>query len=402
MAQPKLRFKREDGTSYPEWIDMRISEFANCFAGATPSTTIKEYWNNGTIAWLSSGEVNKKQIYSTEKKISQLGYDRCSTKMVKPNTVVMALAGQGKTRGTVAITRIGVCTNQSLCAIETDDIIVDDYLFQYLETQYDNLRHISSGDGTRGGLNLKLINDYFVPVPCIEEQQKIADFLSTVDEVIAQSEAEVQNLEQQKKAAMQKIFSQEVRFRSEDGKKFPEWEETTLGKIGEVAMCKRVLKEQTAEVGDVPFFKISTFGGVPDAYISTELYEKLKSEYRFPSKGAILISAAGTIGKTVKYIGENAYYQDSNIVWLEHGNEISDDFLYQFYQQVVWEGLEGSTIKRLYNKNLLETHIGVPCLEEQQKIADFFSDYDKAISYAKQELDKWKELKKGLLQQMFV
>lgn len=193
-----------------------------------------------------------------------------------------------------------------------------------------------------------------------------------------------------------------LRFMREDGTDYPEWKNTSLGKIGDVAMCKRILKEQTTENGDVPFFKISTFGGTPDAYISYQLFDDFRQIYRFPQKGAILISAAGTIGKTVRYNGEDAYYQDSNIVWLEHDDSVVDDFLYQFYQQVSWEGLEGSTIKRLYNKNLLETPISLPCLEEQQKIADFLSAYDEAISYAKQELDKWKELKKGLLQQMFV
>ena len=193
-----------------------------------------------------------------------------------------------------------------------------------------------------------------------------------------------------------------LRFKREDGTDYPEWEETLLGKIGEVAMCKRILKEQTSDKGDVPFFKFSTFGRTPDAYITYQLFEEFKKTYRFPHKGAVLISAAGTVGKIVRYNGEDAYYQDSNIVWLEHNDKVTDDFLYQFYQQVSWKGLEGSTIKRLYNKNLLETSISLPCFEEQQKIADFLSDFDEAISYAKQELDKWKELKKSLLQQMFV
>ena len=193
-----------------------------------------------------------------------------------------------------------------------------------------------------------------------------------------------------------------LRFKKDDGTEYPAWEKCTLEDIGEVAMCKRILKEQTSEQGDVPFFKISTFGSIPDAFISLELYKTFKNEYRFPKKGAILISAAGTIGKTVRYNGEDAYYQDSNIVWLEHNDNVIDDFLYQFYQQATWEGLEGSTIKRLYNKNLLETAISFPCLEEQKKIADFLSTVDEAISYARQEFEHWKQLKKGLLQQMFM
>ena len=126
--------------------------------------------------------------------------------MIKPNSVVMALAGQGKTRGTVAITRVPICTNQSLCAIETDDTIVDDYLYQYLGTRYDDLRKISSGDGTRGGLNLNLINNYFVSVPCLEEQQKIADFLSTFDEAIDYAKQELEKWNELKKGLLQQMF----------------------------------------------------------------------------------------------------------------------------------------------------------------------------------------------------
>ena len=126
--------------------------------------------------------------------------------MVKPDSVVIALAGQGKTRGTVAITRVPVCTNQSLCAIETDDTIVDNYLYQYLRTRYDDLRNISSGDGTRGGLNLKLINDYLVSVPCLEEQQKIADFLSAYDEAIRYAKQELDKWKELKKGLLQQMF----------------------------------------------------------------------------------------------------------------------------------------------------------------------------------------------------
>ena len=121
LFSQEVRFKANDGSEFPEWEEKKIDDIATCFAGATPSTKIPEYWDNGTIQWMSSGEVNNGQIYETEKRISQLGFDKCSTKMVKPNTVVMALAGQGKTRGMVAITRVPLCTNQSLCAIETND-----------------------------------------------------------------------------------------------------------------------------------------------------------------------------------------------------------------------------------------------------------------------------------------
>ncbi len=182
----------------------RIGDIAKCYAGATPSTSKPEYWENGTIPWMSSGEVNLGQVYSVEKKITQLGYDKSSTKMIPPNTVVIALAGQGKTRGTVAITRIELCTNQSLCAIVNDDKIINsDFLYHFLKSQYLQLRKVSSGDGTRGGLNLKMINDYKVPIPPLAEQQRIVSILdklekSTSDltkEILEEKEARRQQYE---------------------------------------------------------------------------------------------------------------------------------------------------------------------------------------------------------------
>ena len=175
-----------------------------------------------------------------------------------------------------------------------------------------------------------------------------------------------------------------------------------LGDVGHVAMCKRVFKDQTLDHGDVPFFKIGTFGAIPDAYITHDLYFELKEKYPYPTTGAILLSASGTIGKQVVYKGEKAYFQDSNIVWLEHDSSVTDAFLKYVYQVVKWAGTEGSTIKRLYNRTILETLFPLPSLPEQQKIASCLSSADALIDQARAELEQWQEVKKSLLQQLFV
>lgn len=202
----EIRFKDDQGKDYPVWEYHKINEFAKCVAGATPSTKYVEYWNHGTIPWMSSGEVNRRIIRFTDKKISKIGYDNSSTKLLPANTVVMALAGQGKTRGMVALTKIELCTNQSLCAIVVDSTIKSEYLYQYLLTRYDNLRLISSGDGTRGGLNLKLVGNYTVPVPSLQEQQKIADFLTAIDAQIEVEEKRLETMKTIKKGLLQQMF----------------------------------------------------------------------------------------------------------------------------------------------------------------------------------------------------
>lgn len=159
----------------------KIKDFAKCIAGATPSTAESSYWDNGTIPWMSSGEVNQGRIYSTEKKITQKGYDNASTKLIPPHTVVIAMAGQGKTRGTVGVAEIELCTNQSICSVVTDDTVDVDYLYYFLKLQYEALRGASNGAAGRGGLNLKIIGDFPVIVPDLNLQKSFVKCVNQID-----------------------------------------------------------------------------------------------------------------------------------------------------------------------------------------------------------------------------
>lgn len=180
-----------------------------------------------------------------------------------------------------------------------------------------------------------------------------------------------------------------------------EWTMRKLGSFGSVAMCKRVFKDQTSPIGDVPFYKIGTFGSSPDAYISRELFLDYKSRFSFPLKGDILISAAGTIGRVVEYLGEDAYFQDSNIVWLNHNDEIENLFLKYLYTIIKWKGLEGATIKRLYNNIILDTEIYNPSKEEQIKIGEYFQHLDSLIQATAKKIESLKQVKAASLQSMF-
>ena len=240
-------------------------------------------------------------------------------------------------------------------------------------------------------------------IPNINEQIKIGSFFSNFDNLITLHQRQLDLLKEQKKGLLQKLFPKDGNSVPE--LRFPEftapWEQRKLGKIGSVSMCRRVFKEQTSEEGDIPFYKISTFGGKADAYISNELFLEYKEKYPYPKKGDILISASGSIGKIVEFTGENEYFQDSNIVWLDHDENLENSFLKCFYSIVKWSGLEGSTIKRLYNNNILNTIISIPSLREQQEIGNFFENFDNLITLHQQQLDLLKEQKKGLLQKMF-
>ena len=194
-----------------------------------------------------------------------------------------------------------------------------------------------------------------------------------------------------------KVLKPKIRFKG-----FTDtWEQRKFKDYGSVAMCKRIFKYETSDSGDVPFYKIGTFGNKADAFITNEKYEYYKSKFSFPNKGDILLSASGTIGRIVEYSGEKAYFQDSNIVWLNHNDNIKNSFLKVLYPIVKWDGIEGSTIKRLYNSNFLSTEIHVPKVKEQEKIGVLFEKIDNLITLHQSKYDKLVNVKKALLEKMF-
>ena len=180
-----------------------------------------------------------------------------------------------------------------------------------------------------------------------------------------------------------------------------EWACREIGSFADVCMCKRIFAEQTSEMGEIPFYKIGTFGKKADAYISRALFEEYRRNYSYPQKGDVLISAAGTLGRTVVYDGEEAYFQDSNIVWLDiDKSQISNDYLYHYYKVIKWTPAEGSTIARLYNGIINSTNVAVPPKPEQKAISEALSDIDSLIVNLKKLITKKKAIKQGAMQEL--
>ncbi len=179
-----------------------------------------------------------------------------------------------------------------------------------------------------------------------------------------------------------------------------DWQSLTLGEVGKVSMCKRIMKNQTLPSGDIPFFKIGTFGKEPDAFINKKLYLEFKEKYSFPKKGEILISASGTIGRTVVYDGSSAYFQDSNIIWLSNNEKlVLNPFLLYSYDLVKWEVASG-TIPRLYNDNVRNIKINTPPLPEQNRIVSVLETWDMMIEKLARKIEAKKQIKKGLMQDL--
>lgn len=260
----------------------------------------------------------------------------------------------------------------------------------------------SAGTGTVGTYTIDTGKKTPIQFPSKEEQKKIGEYLTNLDHLITLHQRKCDELKKVKKFMLQKMFPKkgeknpEIRF---DG--FTnDWEQRKFSDVGSVAMCKRIFKEQTSDEGEVPFYKIGTFGGVPDAFISRKLFDEYKTKYPYPNKGDILISASGSIGRTVEFTGKDEYFQDSNIVWLKHGDEIDNSFLKVLYSVVEWS-CEGSTIKRLYNDNFLKTNFMLPKIDEQIKLGAYFSALDHLITLHQRKCEELKNVKKYMLQNMF-
>ena len=180
-----------------------------------------------------------------------------------------------------------------------------------------------------------------------------------------------------------------------------DWKIRTLREVGDAKMCKRIFSYQTSEKGDIPFYKIGTFGKEPDAYISKEIYNEYKKKFSYPKKGTILISAAGTVGRTVVFNGEDSYFQDSNIVWIDNDEKIlTNEYLKHTFPKIRFR-TEGGTIQRLYNNILLSGYFPLPpTLEEQKAIATALSDVDELITNLDKLINKKKAIKQGAMQQL--
>ena len=223
---------------HKNWDNLKVKQLSKYVtAGGTPSTQNPKFWG-GDIPWMNSGEINLKKIDSVSGRITQEGLKKSSTKIIPPYSVLIALAGQGKTRGTVAINKIKLCTNQSLGAIITNERILPYYLYYNLDFRYSELRKYSTGEGGRGGLNLQIINNIEVFFPKNRKtQRKIVEILSSWDQAIETTDKLISAKEKQFKWLLKKLIT--------DQKNNPKWKKTRLEEIGLISSSgvdKKIIK----------------------------------------------------------------------------------------------------------------------------------------------------------------
>lgn len=323
---------------------------------------------DGNTPWCRIEDVEGQYIHKSN---SNLGVsDRVIMEMnLKVFPIGTVICSCSASLGTYVINTQPLITNQTFIGLVCGNNMYNRFLRYWLETQTQYLKSKAT-KGTIPYISKKFFEQLRIPIPPLEIQREIVRILDQFTELTTGLTAEL-TAELTARKKQYEYYRNELLMHSKE----VTW--MTLGDIGNVCMCKRIMKAETSSEGDVPFFKIGTFGKEPDAYISQEKFDEYRQKYSFPKKGDVLISAAGTIGRTVIYDGKPAYYQDSNIVWLDNDEtKVLNKYLFYYYQLQPWAVSTGGTIARLYNDNISKAKIAVPSLEDQHRIVSILDRFD--------------------------
>lgn len=386
---PALRFPEFEG----EWEIKRLGEVADISSGGTPSRNNQNYWN-GDIPWVSTSLIDFNRIDETTEYITKEGLKNSSAKLFPIGTLLLAMYGQGKTRGKIAILNIEASTNQACGAIITNSNSLDSlFAFQNLSKRYDEIRDLSN-QGGQENLSGAILKGIEIAFPSLPEQTKIASFLTAVDEKLQSLKQKKTLLEQYKKGVMQKIFSQELRFKDDTGNDYPDWEETKVKDIfvvtrGNVLSMTLVTNEQD-ENNLFPVYSSQTKNNGLSGYYDKFLFEDCIT---WTTDGA----GAGDVN-----FRKGKFYCTNVCGVLKSDKGYANTFVAEILNSVSRKYVSYVGNPKLMNNVMSEIQISIPTsIEEQTKIATFLSAIDDKINHCQAQIEKTEVWKKGLLQQMF-
>ncbi len=395
MNAPKLRFKADDGSEYPEWktekIDSLVEDYYEKYDGKENIPVLTSS-REGLLPQIK--HFNREQVHDiTDYNVIPKGY--CTYRNRSDDGIFKFNINRDVTRGIVSKFYPVFC-----CLKNTDT----DFLIDYLNNNFNTKKKLSviSVGTSQTVLSNRNFHNLSILCPCLEEQHKIADFFSVLDQIIEKTQKEIDAWEKQKRGVMQVLFSQKLRFKADDGREYPEWEEKRLGDIfkernersqgneellsvtiGNGVIHQLDTDKRNIAASDTSNYKIVHKGDL--AYNTMRMWQGAEgvSEYNG------IISPAYTV--LICDLDNYAYF---------YASLFKQEYMLNQFQRHS-QGLTSDTWNLKYN-HFSEIHVEVPCLQEQQKIADCLSAFDTVIDKSKQELAAYQKLKKGLLQQMFI
>ena len=397
MAVPKLRFKADDGSDYPEWNDFTKLEDISAFItkGATPTTYGFDWQPNGVYFFRNDCIKNNVFVYGDYSFIAEEANKFLQRSEVTGGDIVIAITGDIGKVGLIPSEVKKANINQHLARVRIVKDAFPYFVYMYLcsDKVQRTYKKIKTGL-SMPQLSLAQIRDTNIPVVSLPEQQKIAEFLSTIDTVIAKQRETVFAWEERKKGVMQKLFSQEVRFKADDGSDFPEWEKKKLEDVVEFLDGQRKPLEAGQRVsGKYPYYGASGIIDYVEDYIFDEELILLSED------GANILDR----NYRVCFLAKGKYWVNNHAHVLRAMDGNANGFICEQLESFDYRKYNsGGAQPKLNQATCRAIIMNIPCLEEQQKIADCLSSLDEVIEKQKATLAAWEELKKGLLQQMFV
>ena len=406
MATPKLRFKEFEG----DLTESKLVELTLWASGGTPAKDIPEYWGDD-IPLISGASMHTSQLYESDVKITRLGLQKGSKLAPKDSILILVRGSMLFNKIPMGITLGDVAFNQDVKCIRPKQELAPLFLFQWLHAKENTIQNKVTATGIGAGkLDTADLQNLKLYKPSSEEQTKIASFLSTVDEKISQLTQKHQLLSQYKQGMMQKLFSQQLRFKADNGSEFGAWKHC---KLKDVLISYR-LGGNYSNAEMVTSYPLIKMGNLGRGSINLDKIEYIPEDQIIDPKDLIkkndlFFNTRNTldlVGKVALWRGELpiAYY-NSNLLRLDFENNIFMNYL--FNEQKTLEKLKAiasgtTSVAAIYTKDLLKINLEIPCLEEQNKIASFLSSIDQKIEVVAQQIEQAKTWKKGLLQQMFV
>lgn len=399
---PKLRFPEFTG----EWESKKIIDIADYvdYRGKTPTKT-----SDGVFLVTAKNIKNGKIDYEISKEyISNNDYEEVMRRG-KPKLGDVLITTEAPLGEIAYIDNENIALAQRVIKYRAKNQKAENFYLKHLFTSnffQKKLEKNSSGQTVKG-IKGSILHQIKINIPSLPEQEKIASFLSKVDEKIEKLERNKELWEEYKKGVMQKIFSREIRFKDDEGQEFCEWEEKRLGEVGKFVSGKGFPEKEQGGLEGIPFYKVSDMNlpenkiemNISNNYVTNNQISKLKLNVT-KKKSIIFAKVGAAIFLERKRIAEN-YIIDNNMMgYIPKGNL---DFFIQLFMKIRLSKMAQVGALPSYNSSDIGSiKIKLPSLPEQEKISNFLSNLDTKIDVLEREIERNKEFKKGLLQQMFV
>ncbi|PTJ29626.1 restriction endonuclease subunit S [Staphylococcus simulans] len=387
---PELRFPEFSG----EWKEKKLGEVCTFTSGGTPLRSKTEYWN-GTIPWITTGDINGTKIKSVNNFITKEGLDNSSAKLIEETAILVAMYGQGKTRGMSSILNFSAATNQACAVLKTKEN--HNFLHQFLLKNYYKLRFLAN-EGSQKNLSLSLLKEFKIFITNYNEQQKIGNFFNKLDRQIELEEQKLALLEEQKKGYMQKIFSQELRFKDENGNEYPEWEERLLGEL-----LIRGNKDSVIDKKNIRRITVKLHGQGLQEVIQDRETKDTRPFYR-RYKGELIIGKQNFFNGSIAIISSefDGFICSNAIMSYKFRENVNSRLLlnyllrHDFLKKNEYLA-DGTGQKELSEKKFENLKVTIPkSIEEQLKISEVLKRFDLKINRNKRKIKLFKE-RKGTL-----